>query len=153
MKLLLALITITLAVAGQDTSAPSDERDIGTWRVSKLVFHNESALTNGLTRAQARAELGPALVITKAGLKKLGKEPCAQGRVVETVDLTDLLRTNKITPAPGSVFNLGLPSRVTVFNYGGCIELWLRTDGNMIAGVDSYYFELTKVHPSTKPRP
>ena len=117
MKLLLALITITLSVAGQDTSATSDERDIGTWRVSKLVFHNESALTNGLTRAQARAELGPTLVITKAGLKKLEKSPAL--RAVSLRRWTSQTFSEPISsPRPRALYSISdshraLPSSTT----------------------------------------
>ena len=148
MRRLVAVLAFALVASGSDTGAPAPDGDLGTWHVSRLVFHNEFAMTQGLTRAQARAELGAAVVVTKAGIQKLGRQACAEGRVVDTLDRAELLRSNKLVPAPGKSIDLGLPDRVTVFNYG-CVEFWLRTDGHMIAGVDGYYFELVKSHPSS----
>ena len=143
MSRLLALLTLACLAPATEPTKQTPEQDLGTWHVSRLLFHNEFALTQGLTRAQARAQLGSALVITKNGIDKLGTQQCGEGRVVNKIERTELLRSNKLTPPPGKILNLGLPAQVTIFNYG-CLELWLRADGHMIAGIDAYYFELTK---------
>jgi len=84
-------------------------------------------------------------VVTKSGIDKLGGKPCGQHRVVDVWQREELLNSEKLSQN----LNLGLPEKVTVFDYG-CLGLWLRTDGNMVTGVDGYYFELRRV---AKPAP
>jgi len=138
-----AALTATLALiarAAQPVEIASDA-DLGTWRVARLLYYNEYAeIGEGLTRIQAQNRLGKALVITNNGIDKLGAKPCALHRVVGIKPRTDLFISEKLPQNP----NLGLPEKVTVFDYG-CIGLWLRTDGNMVTAIDNYYFELRRV--------
>jgi hypothetical protein len=142
--------TITLlaafALIGRATepAKPSSEEDIGTWRVARLLYYNDYGPREGLTRLQAQNRLGKTLVITTNGIAKLGRETCAPRRDIDTWQRTDLLSFNKLLPPPGQTVNLGLPEKVTVFIYD-CIDLWLRADGNLVAGIDGYYFELRRI--------
>jgi hypothetical protein len=118
----------------------TSEADLGTWRVARLLFFKDYGPTNGLTRTQAQNSLGKTLVITKNGIAKMAGKPCPPHRVVDIDQRDRLLMSDNLPPD----LNLGLPEKVIVFTYG-CMGFWLRTDGNMVAAVESYYFELRRV--------
>ena len=136
---LAAALALPIAGAAQLAETIS-EADLGTWRVARLLYFKDYGPTNGLTRTQARNSLGKTLVITKNGIAKLGSKHCVPHRVIDIYERKDLLMSDEL-PLD---LNLGLPEKVTVFAYD-CIGFWLRTDGNMVAAVDSYYFELRRV--------
>jgi hypothetical protein len=140
-----ALAAFALIASAAQPAEPTSEADLGTWRVARLLYYKDYGPSNGLTRTQAQNTLGKALVITRKGIGRLGGKPCAPRRRVDIELRTNLLMSDNLPPD----LDLGLPEKVTLFTYD-CIDLWLRTDGNMVAGVASYYFELRRV---AKPAP
>jgi hypothetical protein len=144
----LALVAVSYGVLADDLRLSDSEADLGTWRISRVIWRSpytharDGTPLDPMTPREAKRLIGKTVVLSKSGGlidPELGK-PCYPHRVASIVDRDGLLDLYRA----GTMKDLGLPNSVVVFSYG-CLEFFLRTDGNLVVGMDGTFFELQRV--------
>ena len=147
------VLTPLLLAFDEPTHVSNSEADLGTWRVSRVLYINtHKDLGEGtMTPAVARHLIGRTITLSKSGrcAPLFTKGPFStveagpyHTRSVRIEDRNGFLAQERVPPG----VTLGLPPNVTIFHYDDVGELLLRSDGTLlIEGDDGYWFQLRKV--------